>query len=91
MPKMTPITDEDMQIALSEANRIGGFASYSDDKLLYLKIGFPKERTLIVAMDPVHADYLLRTLLKRLPLPNDSDGSPLRFLNPGTRDQQGLA
>ena len=83
-------TDADMVNALEKKREIVGFSATNIEQSLFLKLAFHTGDIGVVYLDPIRADYLLRTLQKMLPAREESDGSPVRWAASGLTDQKGF-
>ncbi len=82
-------TEDEMLISYEKKREIVAFSAKNKGQLLYLKLAFRTGDIGVVHLDPIRADYLLRTLKKFLPNDPEHDGSPAKWEAAELEDQQG--
>lgn len=88
--KVAPATGAEMDASLSKKREIVSYSAANRGQWLFLKLAFRTGDIATAYVDPIRADYLLRTLKKFLPNDGENDGSPVKWSGDGLTDQQGF-
>lgn len=89
LDRVAPLTDAEMDAALSKNREIVAYSAANRERYLFLKLAFRTGDIGVAYLDTIHADYLLRTLKKFLPNDGKNDGSPLKWAAEHLEDASG--